>query len=72
MTDAHAIAVPAVDGSDEDPSARIGALFDAHYRCLFNLARRLVRDTEDAADLVQETFLRVAKAPHSSTPPSHG
>ena len=62
-TDAQAVAVPAMDGSREDPSERVGALFDAHYKRLFSLARRLVRDPDEAADLVQETFLRVARAP---------
>ena len=53
-----------MDASDEDPAARIAALFDAHYQRLFRLARRLVRDPEDPADIVQETFLRAARAPH--------
>jgi RNA polymerase sigma-70 factor, ECF subfamily len=64
-TDAHAVVVPAaMDGPDEDPAGRVAALFDAHHQRLFRLARRLVRDPEDPADLVQETFLRAARAPH--------
>lgn len=63
-TDAHAVVVPAaMDSSDDDPEARVAALFDAHHQRLFRLARRLVRAPEDPADLVQETFLRVARAP---------
>lgn len=53
-----------MDGSDDDPEARVAALFDAHHQRLFRLARRLVRHSEDAADVVQETFLRAARAPH--------
>jgi RNA polymerase sigma-70 factor (ECF subfamily) len=68
-TDAHAVVVPAaMDGSDDDPEARVAALFDAHYKRLFRLARRLVRDPDDPADVVQETFLRAARAPHRVPP----
>src|SRR5215213_10178035 len=64
-TDAHAVVVPAaLDGSDADPAGRVAALFDAHHERLFRLARRLVRAPEDPADVVQETFLRAARAPH--------
>ena len=52
-----------MDGPDDDPATRVAALFDAHQQRLFRLARRLVRHPEDAADLVQETFLRAARAP---------
>src|SRR5688572_18811964 len=61
----QAIAMPAAIGRDDDPGARLGALFDAHHQRLFRLARRLSRCGEDAHDLVQETFLRAAKAAHS-------
>jgi RNA polymerase sigma-70 factor (ECF subfamily) len=64
-TDAHAVVVPAaMDSSDDDPEARVAALFDAHHQRLFRLARRLVRAPDDPADFVQETFLRAARAPH--------
>lgn len=62
----QAVAVPAaLDQHElrEDPAQRVGALFDAHHQRLFRLARRLVREKDDACDLVQETFLRVARAP---------
>jgi DNA-directed RNA polymerase specialized sigma24 family protein len=63
-TDAHAVAVPAaMGGTGEDPAGRVAELFDAHHQRLFRLARRLVRRPDDPADLVQETFLRVARAP---------
>lgn len=47
------------------PAQRIGELFDRHHQRLFRLARRLSSDAEEARDLVQETFLRVAKRPGS-------
>ena len=61
------VAVPAAIQDDRptaDPSARVAALFDAHHARLFRLARRLVRAPDDPADVVQETFLRAARAPH--------
>ena len=64
-TNAETVAVPApMEQSRADPSERVAALFDAHYKRLFRLARRLVREPEDPADAVQETFLRAARAPH--------
>src|SRR5204863_8553867 len=48
-----------------DPAGRLGAMFDAHHQRLFRLARRLSPGTEEARDLVQETFLRAARAERS-------
>jgi len=55
----------AVEQPPADAGARLGSLFDVHHPRLFRLARRLSRSSEDARDLVQETFLRAARAPGS-------
>jgi RNA polymerase sigma factor (sigma-70 family) len=48
---------------DVAPADRLAALFDAHQARLYRLARRLAAASEDARDLVQETFLRAARSP---------
>ena len=45
-----------------DATERLAALFDTHHQRLYRLARRLSRSTDDALDLVQETFLRAAQS----------
>jgi RNA polymerase sigma-70 factor (ECF subfamily) len=49
----------------DNPAERLTALFDVHYARLYRLARRLAPSTDDALDLVQETFLRAAQSPKS-------
>jgi RNA polymerase sigma-70 factor (ECF subfamily) len=46
-------------------TSRLSALFDAHEERLYRLARRLTSTVDDALDLVQETFLKAARAPES-------
>jgi RNA polymerase sigma-70 factor (ECF subfamily) len=48
-----------------DPADRVEMLFDTHHQRLYRLARRLSASADAARDLVQETFLRVARAPHT-------
>src|SRR5207237_2041753 len=59
MASALPAALPA---SDAD---RLAALFDAHHDRLYRLARRLAPTADDALDLVQEAFLKAARAPRS-------
>jgi len=44
---------------------RLTSLFDVHYARLYRLARRLAPSTDDARDLVQDTFLKAARCPKS-------
>src|SRR5262245_901521 len=63
--DGHPIAERLPIATADDPSARLASLFDAHFDQLYRLARRLSLNTDDALDLVQETFLRAARSPAS-------
>lgn len=44
-----------------NPIDRLATLFDGHYYRLYRLARRLTASTDDALDLIQETFLKAAR-----------
>src|ERR1700688_435978 len=48
-----------------DAAERLASLFDVHHDRLYRLARRLAPTTDDALDLVQETFLKAARFPKS-------
>ena len=48
-----------------DPVERLASLFDLHHDRLYRLARRIAPSTDDALDLVQETFLKAARFPKS-------
>jgi RNA polymerase sigma-70 factor (ECF subfamily) len=63
--EAVAIATKPVNAAAESAERRIAHLFDAHHQRLYRLARRMAATTEDARDLVQETFLRAARSPAS-------
>ncbi len=53
-------AVPRLSVSADE---RLAILFDTHYDRLYRLARRLSPSADDALDLVQDTFLRLAGSP---------
>ena len=57
--------VTAHAGNEAAPMERVAELFDRHQERLYRLARRLSYDAEEAKDLVQDTFLRVARRPLS-------
>ncbi len=42
-------------------SARLEELFEAHHERLYRLARRLLRNADDARDAVQDAYLRAAR-----------
>lgn len=48
---------------------RLATLFDVHADRLYRLARRLAPSADDALDLVQEVFVRLARSPQ---PVPHG
>src|SRR5262245_1052448 len=56
-------ALPAT--SPRSAAERLAALFDAHHERLYRFARRLVPTADNALDLVQETFLKAARASDS-------
>ena len=57
-TNATAQQAPGVPGNEDE----FGELLDAHRRDAFNLAYRLLGRPEDAADAVQDAFLRAVRA----------
>ncbi len=53
--------MPAPRVQVEDAAERLGSLFDEHQRFLHRLALRMGAEAADAADVVQEAFLRAAR-----------
>ena len=68
MSEILALTTTVGAGSPAMTTERIGDLFDAYHHRLYGLARRLCSDSEEARDLVQETFLRAARRPGSLPP----
>jgi RNA polymerase sigma factor (sigma-70 family) len=64
MTGEAATVATANPGADA-AADRLAALFDAHHQRLYRLARRMSRSADEARDLVQDAFLRAARAPGS-------
>jgi RNA polymerase sigma-70 factor (ECF subfamily) len=60
VDDIMALPMSAADAASAT-GERLAALFDAHHRRLWHLARRMVGDAEEARDLVQDAFLRAAR-----------
>ena len=50
---------PAADASEPPAADRLARLFDRHHARLYRLARRMVRTSDAARDVVQDTFLRL-------------
>jgi RNA polymerase sigma-70 factor (ECF subfamily) len=65
MMTGDAATVAAVNHEADSGADRLGALFDVHHQRLYRLARRMSRNADEARDLVQDTFLRAARAPGS-------
>lgn len=61
----EAATVATANDEAEAAADRLGTLFDAHHQRLYRLARRLSRSGDEARDVVQDTFLRAARAPRS-------
>jgi RNA polymerase sigma-70 factor (ECF subfamily) len=55
----------AAEGRPAPSQERLAALFDSHADRLYRLARRLTPNADEALDLLQDVFLRAAKAPHA-------
>lgn len=67
--DGEAISLTAPDAVIADGrETRLAGLFDTHHQRLYRLARRLSTTPDEARDLVQETFLRIARAPRLMPP----
>jgi RNA polymerase sigma factor (sigma-70 family) len=61
----RAATMAAVNHEADTAADRLGSLFDAHHQRLYRLGRRLSHSADEARDLVQDTFLRAARAPAS-------
>jgi len=55
------VALP-VEAAGDDREARLAALFDLHEERIYRLARRLTASADEARDLVQDTFVKAARA----------
>lgn len=53
---------PGAERGGDVRTERLAQLFDAHFDRLLRIARRMVANADDALDLVQDVFLRAARA----------
>jgi RNA polymerase sigma-70 factor (ECF subfamily) len=65
VTDGALGVITAAGVASEATESRLSELFEAHHRRLYRLARRMVSTADEARDLVQDTYLRIVRAPTS-------
>ena len=68
----HPSGTPDSTATDVRPDTEVDHLIDAYQRPAFNLAYRLVRRPEDAADAVQDAFVLAMRASRGTSAAPRG